>query len=108
MDEEFIRNRITQLRTEKGISEYRMSLDLGHSKNYIRNITSGNAMPSVSELIYICKYFNISLKAFFDDEIKNPLLLQEAMDYLSRFEENELISLINLFKMIDDLHQQKK
>lgn len=34
MDEQFIRNRITELRVKKGVSEYRMSMDLGHSKSY--------------------------------------------------------------------------
>lgn len=29
MDEEFIRNRITELRLKKGISEYQLSLELG-------------------------------------------------------------------------------
>ena len=28
MDEEFIRNRITELRLKKGVSEYQMSMDL--------------------------------------------------------------------------------
>ena len=40
MYEEFIRNRITELRMKKGVSEYKMSYDLGHNKNYIRTITS--------------------------------------------------------------------
>ena len=30
------RERITELRIQKNISEYKMSLDLGHSKSYIR------------------------------------------------------------------------
>ena len=32
MDNEFIRKRITELRIKKGVSEYKMSLDLGHSE----------------------------------------------------------------------------
>lgn len=31
MTEDFVRNRITQLRLQKGVSEYQMSYDLGHS-----------------------------------------------------------------------------
>lgn len=34
MDEEFIRNRITELRLKKGISEYQLSLELGQSTVY--------------------------------------------------------------------------
>ena len=32
--DEFVKNRITQLRIKKGISEYQMSYDLGHSRGY--------------------------------------------------------------------------
>ena len=41
VDEAFIQNRISELRTKKGVSEYKMSLDLGHSKSYIQSISSG-------------------------------------------------------------------
>ena len=33
MDTKFIRDRITQLRIQKGVSEYKMSYDLGHSRS---------------------------------------------------------------------------
>ena len=46
MDIEFIRERITQLRLQKGVSEYKMSYDLGHSRGYINNISSGKTLPS--------------------------------------------------------------
>lgn len=36
MDEEFIRNRITELRLKKGASEYQMSLALGQNRSYIQ------------------------------------------------------------------------
>ena len=47
--DEFVRNRITQLRINKGISEYQLSYDLGHSRGYINNISSGKSMPSMNE-----------------------------------------------------------
>lgn len=56
MDEDFIRQRITELRIQKNVSEYRMSLDLGHSKSYVQSITSGRALPSMPEFLYICEY----------------------------------------------------
>ena len=39
MDTQFVRDRITQLRLKKGVSEYQMSYDLGHSRSYIYNIS---------------------------------------------------------------------
>lgn len=52
MDENYIRNKISELRIKKGLSEYKMSLDLGHSKSYIQSISSGKALPSLSEFLY--------------------------------------------------------
>ncbi len=66
MDEDFIRQRISELRIQKNVSEYKMSLDLGHSKSYIQSISSGRALPSMSEFLYICDYFEITPKDFFD------------------------------------------
>ena len=42
--DDFIRNRITELRISKNISEHKMSLDLDKSGSYIRGITSGSAL----------------------------------------------------------------
>jgi len=67
--DEFIRNRITSLRINKNVSEYQMSLDLGHSKSYIQSISLGRALPSMNEFILICDYFVISPKDFFDYEL---------------------------------------
>lgn len=58
--EEYVRNKITQLRLYKGVSEYQMSYDLGHSRGYINNISSGKSLPSLSEFFSICDYFEIT------------------------------------------------
>ncbi|MCD7737569.1 MAG: transcriptional regulator, partial [Lachnospiraceae bacterium] len=49
MTEQYIRERITSLRTQKKVSEYKMSQDLGHCKSYVQAISSGRALPSMSE-----------------------------------------------------------
>ena len=48
MYESFVRDRITQLRLQKGVSEYQMSYDLGHSRGYIYNLSSGKSLPPLS------------------------------------------------------------
>lgn len=45
MDTQFVRDRITQLRLKKGVSEYQMSYDLGHSRSYVYNISFGKSLP---------------------------------------------------------------
>ena len=54
IEHDFIRDRITKLRIQKDVSEYKMSLDMGHSTSYIRSITSGKALPSMGEFLYMC------------------------------------------------------
>ena len=77
MDSSFIRTRISELRLKKGVSEYKMSVDLGHSKGYIQGISSGKAFPSVPELFYICEYLGVTLQEFFSLEIHDPQLVNE-------------------------------
>ncbi len=93
---EFIRNRITQLRIAKDVSEYQMSLDLGHSKSYIQGITSGRALPSMNEFISICDYFEITPKDFFDDKIDNPALMQKLFNTVSDLQDGDIDMLINI------------
>ncbi len=65
MDETFIRNRITELRLKRGISEYQLSLDLGQNRSYIQAISSGRALPSMKQFLNICEYFEITPLQFF-------------------------------------------
>lgn len=89
-DEDFIRKRITELRIRKGVSEYKMSLDLGHSKGYIQSISSGRTNPSVSELLYICDYLGVSVRDFFDDGQQYPEIVAEIIDSLGSLEQSDL------------------
>ena len=74
MDEEFIRNRITELRLKKGVSEYQMSMELGQNRSYIQAISSGRSMPSMKQFLNICEYFEITPLQFFDAQENNPQL----------------------------------
>ena len=94
MDEAFIRKRISELRTQKGISEYKMSLDLGHSKSYIQSISSGRALPSMSEFLYICDYLSITPRDFFDENVSEPILLQELNQLAGGLGEADLKALL--------------
>lgn len=90
MYSEFVRDRITQLRIQKGVSEYKMSYDLGHSRGYINNISSGKALPSMVEFFAICEYFDITPVDFFDISVKNPILLNQATQNLKLLDQEDL------------------
>lgn len=95
MNENFIRERISVLRTKRGISEYKMSLDLGHSKSYIQSISSGKALPSMSEFLYICDYLGVTPKDFFDESISEPSLANELYEIVKNMSSEDITILIN-------------
>ncbi len=102
MDAKFIQDRISFLRTKKGISEYKMSLDLGHSKGYIQSISSGKSFPSVTELLYICDYLGITPKEFFDEHSDNPQSVHELYDLTKDMPEEDLKVLIDTAKRLNE------
>ena len=104
MDIEFVARRITELRIKKEISEQKMSKGLGHGRNYIQNISSGRSNPSMTEFLYICEYLGVTPSTFFDEENKEPALIQRALEGLKNLEARDLEVLIGL---IDRLNEGK-
>ena len=84
MDTQFVRDRITQLRLKKGVSEYQMSYDLGHSRSYVYNISSGKSLPPMAEFLQICNYFDITPSQFFDESEENNQLFNGETPKLSK------------------------
>lgn len=100
MDEKFIANRITELRVKKNVSEYQMSLDLGKNKSYIQNISSGRSMPSMSQFLEICNYFNITPQQFFDEELHNLPLYQKANALLKQLDDDDMMAVIPILNRL--------
>ena len=96
----YIRNRITELRLQKDVSEYQMSFALGQNKNYIQSISSGKAMPSMKQFLNICEYFDMTPMQFFDNRVKYPKLIQEALEEMNGLSEEDLMTLIYLMKRL--------
>lgn len=71
--EYFVRTRITELRMRlvPETSEHKMSLELGKSGSYIRNITSCKALPSLKEFFNILDYLDVTVDEFFAP-LKDP------------------------------------
>ena len=95
MNEDCVRERITNLRIKKGVSEYQMSYDLGHSRGYVYNISSGKALPPLKEFFAICDYFEITPQQFFDDSSKNPELIQKAIEGMKQLDESDMLMLLS-------------
>lgn len=95
MDDNFVRNRITSLRLQKGVSEYAMSYALGHNKSYINNISVGRSMPSIKELIAICEYLEIRLSDFFDEEQTSPTYIRKIIEGAKALDEEDQLFILN-------------
>ena len=100
MEEQFIRDRLSQLRQAKQVSERKMSLDLGHSTSYIRSITSGRALPSMGEFLYICEYLGISPMEFFNEDSLTPLQ-QEAINQIRTMSDTDIQALIAFIEKLN-------
>lgn len=98
---DYVRKKITALRMQKGVSEYKMSLDLGHSKSYIQSISSGRALPSLPEFLSICEYFQITPKDFFDTTIAEPILLNKLIMKASSLSSEDLNILIAMAERLN-------
>jgi len=93
---DFVRNRITELRLQRGLSEYQLSYALGHSKNYVHNIVNGHSQPSVKELLFLIEELGIRPQDFFaeDGGFRNPVLANKIMDGIKDFDDEDLNVLI--------------
>lgn len=106
MDENFTTDlqafseRLAKLRIQKGVSARIMSFELGQNKNYVANIESGKAYPTLASFLNICSYFSITPAEFFDYDNSRPV---ENNDLITRYSmcSDERRALIS--KLIDEL-----
>ena len=96
--EEFFRQRLAQLREQKGVSARDMSLTLGQSESYINKIENGKSFPSMQIFFYICDYFKITPKVFFDSGNSNPVAIEALTNDLKTLTDSQIASIANLVK----------
>lgn len=80
----WIPERIAQLRTQKGVSARDMSLSLGQSESYINKIENQRTLPSMTGFLYICEYFGVTPREFFDPGDLSPQAARELAAELER------------------------
>ena len=96
----YIRNRITELRIQKDVSEYRMSLDLGQNRNYIQGITSGKALPSTAHYVIICEYLGISPMNYIDQASLHSQRHSNALTSTEALESHDMQLMQRLFERL--------
>lgn len=88
--------RLTELRTKKGVTARDMSLSMGQNAAYINSIENGKTMPSLQGFFYICEYLGISERDFFDTGLVAPgkrRLLEIELEKMDDFNYNAMLTL---------------
>lgn len=67
-----------------------MSLAIGQNESYINRIENGKAFPSMQAFFYICEYFQITPKEFFDESIQNPIKVNKIIKELKPLDDTQL------------------
>lgn len=98
MDEKDFALRLAKLRMKKDVSAREMSLALGQNPGYINNIESGKSKPSLTGIINICEYLNITPAEFFEEDNQNPEKLRSLIAELKRLDAAQLELVENLVK----------
>ena len=96
----FVAERIANLRQFAGVSARDMSLSVGQNVNYINHIENRKTEPSMSAFFFICEYFRITPKEFFDDGVENPQLLKALNEDLVKLDTQALESIASVVKEI--------
>jgi len=52
-------------------------------------------MPPLIELFAMCEYFGITPCDFFDDKLKNPELIQKAVEGLKSLDDSDVLLILN-------------
>lgn len=95
---EFFYGRLTALRERKGVSAREMSAGLGQNSGYINKIENRKALPSLEGFFYICDYFKLTPKEFFDDGIHYPLDMAEIIKDLQALSPDQLANISKIIK----------
>ncbi len=92
--------RITQLRTQKGISARDMSLSLGQSESYINKIENKRTLPSMAGFLYICEYLGITPQDFFNVDSPAPQKTREVLREMEHLTASQLDHIMLIIKDI--------
>ena len=104
---QFIRNRITQLRLQRGISERELNLAIGKSVGYIQSVCNGSMRPALIPLLEIICYFDLTPQEFFDPDITNPSLWNQVKASLKQLAEDDLEAILSFTERIPKEKQHR-
>ncbi len=101
MYENFLPDRLAELRMQKGISARDMSLSLGQANNYINTIENKKSLPSMQSFFYICEFLDITPQEFFDEGNSNPKMLKTFVDEAKKLDCESFSHILGIMKELN-------
>ena len=98
MEEKDFALRLAKLREKKGVSARDMSLSIGQNPGYINNIELGKSLPSLSGILYICEYLQMTPAEFFDFDSQNPTKINAIAKDMKQLNDSQLDAIASLVK----------
>ena len=102
MYEDFIADRLAQLRQVKERSARDMSLSIGQNQNYINHIENRKMLPSMQSFFYICEFLGITPQDFFDEGNVHPEMLSDLIMDLKKLDAKSLSYIIGIVRILTD------
>ena len=99
--EDFVPERLTKLRMQKGVSARDMSLSLGQANNYINNVENKKTLPSMQSFFYICEYLGVTPQEFFDEVNPNPAALNEFIKEAKKLDSKTMSYILGIMKELN-------
>jgi transcriptional regulator with XRE-family HTH domain len=93
--------RITQLRDERGWSNYRLAKEANISQTTLRNLYNRSTLPSIPTLEAICSGFSISMSQFFaegDEPVELDTGQKEMLNRWNTLAKDQQEALLELLK----------
>lgn len=98
MFEDFFIERLASLRNQKNVSAREMSLALGQNESYINRIENRLAFPSMQVFFYICEYFQITPREFFDGKNPAPGKINQITEEMKSLDDFQLDTVMSVVK----------
>lgn len=98
----FVADKVYELRSAKGISARKLSLELGRSNSYINKIENRRTLPSLDELFEICDYFELNPSQFFNNGKESSALMCELIKLLLSLPESKQKATLEFLKKMNN------
>ena len=94
--------RLAKLIGAKGFTARDMSLTMGKSANYLNKIENNKTLPSMKAFFDICEILEITPQEFFDEDNRNPELLNEHIVNYKRLDDFEQTHISGIVQRLAD------